>query len=121
MCIRYGQARALLVSHGEADTAAAVKLITGVMKRFATDKGTGRAEPCASSCLRRGQARDCFGLFGEDRIRIPKPPRCARDRERTWETALDPSRLFAAQETCLAIRVFAGGETGIRSADAIPQ
>jgi hypothetical protein len=33
----------------------------------------------------------------------------------------DPSRLFAAQKTWLAIRVFAGGETGIRSADAIPQ
>jgi hypothetical protein len=25
------------------------------------------------------------------------------------------------KKTCLAIRVFAGGETGIRSADAIPQ
>jgi IS5 family transposase len=43
MCIRHGQARALLEPHGEADTAAAAKLITGVMKRFAADKGTGRA------------------------------------------------------------------------------
>src|SRR5271166_6937783 len=38
----------------------------------------------------RGQGRDCVGLFGEDRIRIPKPPWRALDREKTGMTAFDP-------------------------------
>ena len=37
-----------------------------------------------------GQGRDCFGLFGEDRIRIPKPPWRAWDREKTGTAACDP-------------------------------
>ena len=41
-----------------------------------------------------GQGRDCVGLFGEDRIRIPKPPWRALDREKTGMTAFDPFRPY---------------------------
>jgi CHAT domain-containing protein/tetratricopeptide (TPR) repeat protein len=47
----YAQARALLVSHWEVDSAATVKLITGAMKRLAADKGMGRAEAMRQSML----------------------------------------------------------------------
>ncbi len=47
----YAQARALLVSHWEVDSAATVKLITGAMTRFAADKGMGRAEAMRQSML----------------------------------------------------------------------
>ncbi len=47
----YAQARALLVSHWEVDTDAAVKLITGAMKRLAADKRMGRAEAMRQSML----------------------------------------------------------------------
>jgi hypothetical protein len=36
-------------------------------------------------------------------------------------TGIDPSRLFCSAKACLAVGVFANSETGIRSADAIPQ
>ncbi len=47
----YAQARALLVSHWEVNSAATVKLITGAMKRLAADKGLGRAEAMRQSML----------------------------------------------------------------------
>ncbi len=47
----YAQARALLVSHWEVNSAATVKLITGAMKRLAADKGMGRAEAMRQSML----------------------------------------------------------------------
>ena len=37
-----------------------------------------------------GQGRDCLGLFGEDRITIPKLPWRARDCEKSATAALDP-------------------------------
>jgi CHAT domain-containing protein len=47
----YAQARALLVSHWEVDSAATVKLVTGAMKRLAKDKTMGRAEAMRQSML----------------------------------------------------------------------
>ena len=40
----YAQARALLVSHWEVDSDAAVKLVTAAMREISRDKNTGRAE-----------------------------------------------------------------------------
>ena len=47
----YAQARALLVSHWEVDSAATVKLITGAMSRLAANKYMGRAEAMRQSML----------------------------------------------------------------------
>jgi CHAT domain-containing protein len=47
----YAQARALLVSHWEVDSAATVKLITGAMTRLAANNGLGRAEAMRQSML----------------------------------------------------------------------
>ena len=47
----YAQARALLVSHWEVDSATTVKLVTGAMKRLAADKAMGRAEALRQSML----------------------------------------------------------------------
>ena len=47
----YAQARALLVSHWEVDSDAAVKLITGAMTRLAANKDIGRAEAMRQSML----------------------------------------------------------------------
>jgi CHAT domain-containing protein/tetratricopeptide (TPR) repeat protein len=47
----YAQARALLVSHWEVGSDAAVKLITGAMRRLAADKNLGRAEAMRQSML----------------------------------------------------------------------
>ena len=68
-----------------------------------------------------GQGREFFRLFSEDRNKVHQPTRRIWDREKTATSAFDPSRLFAAQKACLAMRVFAGGVAGIRSNDAIPQ
>ena len=45
----YAQARALLVSHWEVNSDAAVKLITGAISRLAADKSMGRAEALRQS------------------------------------------------------------------------
>ena len=45
-------------------------------------------------CLLWGQGRDCFGLFRKDRIRIPKPPWLAWDREKTGTPACDRRQNF---------------------------
>ncbi len=47
----YAQARALLVSHWEVNSAATVKLITGAMSRLAADRAMGRAEAMRQSML----------------------------------------------------------------------
>jgi CHAT domain-containing protein/tetratricopeptide (TPR) repeat protein len=47
----YAQARSMLVSHWEVDSAATVKLITGAMSRLAKDKTMGRAEAVRQSML----------------------------------------------------------------------
>ncbi len=47
----YAQARALLVSHWEVNSEAAVTLITGAMSRLANDKEMGRAEAMRQSML----------------------------------------------------------------------
>jgi hypothetical protein len=49
----------------------------------------GRNETHSSWSV-KGQGRDCFGLFGEDRIRIPKPTWRIWDREKTGTTGYDP-------------------------------
>jgi hypothetical protein len=45
--------------------------------------------------LELGQGRDGFGPFGEDRIKIPKPPWRAPDREETATSGSDPSETDA--------------------------
>ena len=52
----------------------------------------GGVHDCLGAQL--GQGRDCFGLFGEDRIRIPtlahtgsRTNRYVRNRPRPWENA----------------------------------
>ena len=47
----YAQARALLVSHWEVDSAATVKLITGAVSEIARDKRVGRAEALRRAML----------------------------------------------------------------------
>jgi CHAT domain-containing protein/tetratricopeptide (TPR) repeat protein len=47
----YAGARALLVSHWAVDSKATVKLITGAMRRLASDKSIGRAEALRQSML----------------------------------------------------------------------
>jgi CHAT domain-containing protein len=47
----YAQARALLVSHWEVDSAATVKLVTEAMRRLTADKSIGRAEAMRQSML----------------------------------------------------------------------
>ncbi len=47
----YAQARALLVSHWEVNSAATVKLITGATSRLAADRAMGRAEAMRQSML----------------------------------------------------------------------
>ena len=47
----YAQARALLVSHWEVNSAATVKLITGAMSRLAANKSMGRGEAMRQSML----------------------------------------------------------------------
>jgi hypothetical protein len=39
-----------------------------------------------------GQGRDCIELFGEDRMKIPKQSWRGSDREKTGESASDPTR-----------------------------
>ena len=49
--------------------------------------------PSARSLAQRSlQGRDCVGVFGEDRIRIPKPPWRAWDHDKTGITGIDPRR-----------------------------
>jgi CHAT domain-containing protein len=47
----YAQARALLVSHWEVDSDAAVKLVTRAVRRLAANKAIGRAEALRQSML----------------------------------------------------------------------
>ncbi|MGO9173549.1 MAG: tetratricopeptide repeat protein [Rhodomicrobium sp.] len=62
----YAQARALLVSHWEVNSAATVKLITGAMSRLAADKAMGRAEAMRQSMLAmidKGTPQDAHPAF----------------------------------------------------------
>ena len=62
----YAQARALLVSHWEVDSAATVKLITGAMSRLAANKSMGRAEAMRQSMLAlidKGEPREAHPAF----------------------------------------------------------
>ena len=56
-----------------------------------------------------GSRRDCFGLFGEDRMRIPKPPWRAWDRDvaskylpnyRAWRRRLETGEIPFATTPC---------------------
>ena len=62
----YAQARALLVSHWEVNSAATVKLITGAMSRLAANKAMGRAAAMRQSMLAlidQGDPREAHPAF----------------------------------------------------------
>ena len=62
----YAQARALLVSHWEVNSAATVKLITGAMSLLAANKAMGRAEAMRQSMLAlidKGEPREAHPAF----------------------------------------------------------
>ena len=62
----YAQARALLVSHWEVNSAATVKLIAGAMSRLAANKSIGRAEAMRQSMLAlidKGEPREAHPAF----------------------------------------------------------
>ena len=62
----YAQARALLVSHWEVDSGAAVKLITSTMRQLAANKAMGRAEAMRQSMLAlidHGEPREAHPAF----------------------------------------------------------
>jgi CHAT domain-containing protein/Tfp pilus assembly protein PilF len=62
----YAQARALLVSHWEVDSAATVKLITLAMREIARGQSVGRAEALRRAMLSlidRGEAREAHPAF----------------------------------------------------------
>lgn len=54
-------------------------------------KSSKNAHPRLQLMTGSGQGRDRFGLFGEARIRIPKPTWRAWGREKTGRPAIDPN------------------------------